>query len=595
MAAWIPFTLERLFPNEMAQVASAITSAASVVADLLITIGTIIEIISTLLLGFVDIIAATLQALIDAIKNALRDLIATGFYVCFHYPSSWKLDDWEARKFLSPKRFVQDLAHSFDDGLDSERPQFSDDAYVAGLVLMLGAPTLADLWELLKAFLALFKWDFEMPPPSKPQENKAQPGDGLKPNWSSTNVGEWIPPLKTAVDEIIAFLDSLTVIPDLVALVRAFGEFVKRKGEKLKEFAEKLQALLTALATAIKQSGLWALPILGQGGNSLLKSALLSVSGVPEDPQTTSEKFEADLANTLGGMLDTIDAAAPDQSHLDPSNRDKPDPRTQQAFDDARDSLDGFQNGIDRPDVNGTDIVFGLDQIHAAKYSDAITAFMRELRKGETPQGPDGVHQYAGGMGALCYTTWDPQEDALVYLAIEKSDAPEFSACFRDLQSNAVVATWDFAPGFDNWADFFYSLLNTSAPKHCDALAQVQQGEDKIGAPNMDPADGNVGERLAEDLANALGGTIIDEDGNLGDRYGAADFPDFGGADAFAVGMMLVSGGPSEDAARVILDLFGIAPTITSTTEAAGRQAYDNAQGMDNIVDNFPDAYKEGV
>ena len=268
MAKWIDIDLEKLLPKALESLIDKVAGLATQVAEALKVLGTIVSIIGAFIQGVTALLASAIQLLLDAINDFLEDLLSTGVYVCAHVPTSLAL----ARE---PDIWLEDIAASFDDLSDNERPLFSEDAYVGGLVIMAGAPNFQDLWALLGKLLALFNFDFEYAPTDMtPEENLAKGGTGRQPDWESTNLGELIPPLRDVIHTLQEGLGMLSVLPEAANAVSQFGDWLKKKGEKLENLATDLENLIMNLIEAIKQTGLYGLPIAGKGGSTLLQGEL---------------------------------------------------------------------------------------------------------------------------------------------------------------------------------------------------------------------------------------------------------------------------------------------------------------------------------
>jgi len=268
MANWIDINLEDLLPESLERLIDQIAGLAEKVAIALQTLGTVVSIIGAFVQGVMDALASAIQLLLDAVNNFLNDLLHTGVYICVHMPTSLAL----AR---SPDKWIEDIALSFNDLNDLERPQFSDQAYVGGLVIMGGAPNFQDLWQILGQLLKLFNYDFNYKPTKKtPEENIALEGTGRQPDWESTTLGETIPQLREMIQLLQQGLGLLSILPEIANAISQFGEWLKKKGDRLESLANKLYEAIKNLIAAIKQTGLYALPIAGKGGNTLLKGEL---------------------------------------------------------------------------------------------------------------------------------------------------------------------------------------------------------------------------------------------------------------------------------------------------------------------------------
>jgi len=192
--AWHPFNAETLFPGATQDALEATGEVAEQVATAAETIASAIDVLSDLLYDMSDPLKAATDKLINALRDLLADVLATGIYLYHDTPSrplfpkrsfDWAsyrtlmdVDGVESRKReeiigrggeyeepeipLEPGRahgwlgWKAKWADSLYDQGDERRPQFSDDAQVSALLFIAGVPSLDALPNLLAALGKLF-------------------------------------------------------------------------------------------------------------------------------------------------------------------------------------------------------------------------------------------------------------------------------------------------------------------------------------------------------------------------------------------------------------------------------------------------------
>jgi hypothetical protein len=155
MAAWVTASLADLLPPGVDTIITAINALLSVVTQALGVVQTGLNIAKSVL-GLISILFDLIGTLREAIENLKKDLIASGIYVCnmLDYPivqlqrkQSYGPDmDYTRLAFDGQPfntSFLKDLAGSFYDSYDNNRPQFTDTC--AMMVLVVGAPSLPAL------------------------------------------------------------------------------------------------------------------------------------------------------------------------------------------------------------------------------------------------------------------------------------------------------------------------------------------------------------------------------------------------------------------------------------------------------------------
>lgn len=588
MAAWIPFTFERIFPKAIEEAVSSASSAISAVASVMIAIGRVVEIVGLLLMGFVDLLAAALMALVQGFRNLINDLLSMGFYVLLNFPGAsnqFRFGEWKWQQFPGPREWINSTIASFDDQLDSERPQFSDDAYVAGLTLMIGFPSGKELFDWVEDFLAwLLNWSpvFNLNP--VPKKEEVAHGDGRYPNWMSWTLRDL---LKGSLDVFMDILDDLLfVIDDIASLMMQFGQFIQKKGTQLKQLVESLAAILIALLNALKKTGLWALPIFGQGGNTLLKSALQNVTGVPSEVQNSTQTMMNEVNTTITETIAKTGGS-------DPSKK------TQERTQDVNTKLNAMNQAMSGGRSSTTD-----GYLTAATYR-----ILEEKAKSEQRDYAVNI-QILAQMPEPVYTVFGRLGVGYLAMTLTTDEARTLVTRSKQSALDGVPPKVKLYPYSIRGAKEY--VENTLTKDERDTLAQVQKEEangapesEILSAPDSSAAtqDQGVSGSIADTIGQAVGGQAV---GGPADSQAAGSgpfepttFPDFG-VDAKVFGLMLATGGPSEQVAITFMTLFGITSdqynpgsvsvvnAAADTAEVVYSQATDQAvQSTAGVINNY--------
>ena len=284
--AWKDFNLEQIIPGQMKTIAEKITEVTGVLSDVLDIMKGILNTIKIFIIDVRDPIQILLKAIEVLIENLIHDLSASGIYVLGIPGSSFiKLpslvdgtyidltnknlpdkittkywieiqnrqqyvmaDDEDKElafgsvsEFLDgikggSKTFKNKIVNSFDDVGDSKRPQFSEDAFVGGIVLAADSGNITNLLNSLEKLANIFKIEFksQFNPPTNLTAVGGNgnirltfsPNDGLMPNsyliWrSEVSGGE-------PVNEKPAIIDPNTQIAMEVQKKDEFGNAVTK-------------------------------------------------------------------------------------------------------------------------------------------------------------------------------------------------------------------------------------------------------------------------------------------------------------------------------------------------------------------------------
>lgn len=192
-------------------VGSAVAPIIDTMASLLEIVKSVVELVSALVVNVADLETEAIKAAIETVRAILKDLVGdAGCYflpIPVHLknvvpegtllfdPSPEVAEDADGAIMLPPVGgggggnygFLSDLMASLNDANDVLRPQFDEDAHIAGLVVVAGADSFLDILPLIEKLKRLFAG-----------KKKAGAGEGV----GSTD-GATIPKAKSLRAEIV--------------------------------------------------------------------------------------------------------------------------------------------------------------------------------------------------------------------------------------------------------------------------------------------------------------------------------------------------------------------------------------------------------
>jgi len=272
--SWKKQNLDKLVPSEVKDLASEAAGLVSAVAEILDTAATIIDTLSAFIIAFSDPVIAIIQSFVDAVTDFIGDLRTAGAYLLPVVPSY--------REPNGLQQFLDKVVLSFDDIVDTDRPVFSSGANVAGVVIVAGAPNLADLFTtFLEKFGALvditefkkLKWQTD-PEKDEPPPVLARTCYGRKPDWSKKTVGNVFPGLDNALKNLENMVTKLFPGQQISDFIDAMVEAINNKVDDLQDTADALEDIATALDSLFDISDVYTLYSGVVGGVDGFKTAL---------------------------------------------------------------------------------------------------------------------------------------------------------------------------------------------------------------------------------------------------------------------------------------------------------------------------------
>jgi hypothetical protein len=304
---WRPLALLPL-PG-LDQLISIISPPIKVIIALLNLVKALLEALAAILIGLLDPFRALIEAAIALLTDIINDLLNTGAYMYLDAPGITPTEvslaetgivfdpvaDWTAGSKLEAPPATPDgfarwgarFAASFDDPGDPNRPIVTEGAPIQAVFIVMAAPSLDALRQLLYLLGKLFNIDqfkvaFEKYQAGNPdpRRTRAREMKGVAPDWRSFKLVDLIPPLRALEPLPDKLRGLLTAIDNIAGLIRNLAAAILDKAQVLGKLAEALQAILDLLE-ALKSAGMYILPVATKGGVAALKSAYVSAADRP--------------------------------------------------------------------------------------------------------------------------------------------------------------------------------------------------------------------------------------------------------------------------------------------------------------------------
>lgn len=304
---WRPLVLTP--PPGLDLLASTIRPPLNVVIALLQVIAALLEALAAILIGIADPLRAIIAAAGALLRDIINDLLNTGAYMYVDAPGIMPTEsslretglfvpleaDWIAgRKLAAPpvvpdgfQRWASRFTASFDDPGDLQRPIVTEGAPVQAVFLVMAAPSLGALRQLVYLLGKLLNIDQFKVALEKyerathdPRKTRLQEMSAVAPNWSSKRLVDLIPQLKQLAKLPDSLLGLLSSVDAIVGLIKGLAAAMQDKAKVLLDLAEAIQAILDLL-DALKSTGIYALPVATTGGVAGLRDAFLRAADRP--------------------------------------------------------------------------------------------------------------------------------------------------------------------------------------------------------------------------------------------------------------------------------------------------------------------------
>lgn len=304
---WRPLLLAPL-PG-LDQLVGIVKPPLQVIIALLNLIKALLEALAAILIGLLDPFRALIEAAIALLADIIQDLLNTGAYMYLDAPGITPTEvtlaetglvvepakDWTAGSKLEAPPAVPDayarwagrFAASFDDPGDPSRPQVTAGAPIQAVFIVMAAPSLGAIRQLLYLLGRLFNIDqfkvaFEKYQAGNPdpRRTRARGMKGVAPDWKAVKLTDLLPPLKDLETLPEALRGLLSSIDNLAGLIKNLAAAIQDKAQVLMQLAQTLQAIIDLL-DALKAAGIYALPVSTTGGVAALKAAFTAAADRP--------------------------------------------------------------------------------------------------------------------------------------------------------------------------------------------------------------------------------------------------------------------------------------------------------------------------
>ncbi|MEW6556042.1 MAG: hypothetical protein AB1349_01655 [Elusimicrobiota bacterium] len=196
MTGWQTLNLSDLLPSELEPLVNQAGNIAQSISGILSNMASVVDTITPFIVDYVDPVEVIVQSFVTEVQNFLSDLKNTGVYLlAIPGPKTVKQKQ-------STDKFFEVIENSFYDVGDPDRPQFSESASIAGVVVLVGSFTFSgianDLNKLgrvfgIKDFSDVFRTTIKKPqlvthlvsavePSLKKQNLKVQTTEGFVPS-----------------------------------------------------------------------------------------------------------------------------------------------------------------------------------------------------------------------------------------------------------------------------------------------------------------------------------------------------------------------------------------------------------------------------
>jgi hypothetical protein len=288
---------------------SIIKPPLQIIVALLQVVAAILKALAAILLGIPDIFRALILAAYALLRDIINDLLNTGAYMYVDAPGIMPTEvsiretgifidpvaDWKAGQALEPPPIVPDgfarwatrFAASFDDPADSQRPMITEGAPIQAIFIVMAAPSLGALRQLIYLLGRLlnidrFKVAFEKYDPKwiDPRLKRLEKSSGVPPDWKAQRLRDIFPPLENLLILPEVLKSLLAAVDDLAGLIRNLAAAIEEKANLLLQLAAAIQAIIDLL-DALKSTGMYSLGVATQGGVAGLKQAFVEATDRP--------------------------------------------------------------------------------------------------------------------------------------------------------------------------------------------------------------------------------------------------------------------------------------------------------------------------
>ena len=281
--SWGAFTIAEI-PG-LDNLATGIGIATDTLSGILSTAKTGLQIASPFAAMLQDPVGAAVNAAVQAIETTIHliiDSLNTGVY--FYADggpfmtggkpdglSGW-LSRWEG---------------SFKDPGDRQKPVFSDDADVSGIILVVGANDLPQFQSMLSSLSALAAFPYT-PFPEGPAglsyPDQVESSLPSPPDWKGTRLADVVLPYGELNSALEILVGALSIGDDIGALINSLARTIEMKIEGLVALVERLEGIVQTIRNIALATGIYGLSVRSTTGISgLITTAREATSTPPWD------------------------------------------------------------------------------------------------------------------------------------------------------------------------------------------------------------------------------------------------------------------------------------------------------------------------
>ncbi len=308
-AQWQNFNPLDLVDDEIQDVVTFCMDTAETLGESLQFLADAVGIAATFTQDLVDINKLIIEETQELIYAVVQALTQTGVYWTWYMPPSFT-------QKVPPSKWLSDMAKSFDDVMDPDRPMLPTRAFVGAVCVVVTGRSWNELFKLFREFFALFRKVIAQEVQTDGWGTLGDPfvvipGVGKEPNWGSMTLLDVIPPIGDIVRLLLGFADQITAARS--GLLETFADFLSDKADVLLSLSDKFQQILDELESLLQFEGAWILPIYGEFDSGDIQNILQHTEGGPEDlsgmDYTAGVMLLSNGGTTGGEAVDPVIAA----------------------------------------------------------------------------------------------------------------------------------------------------------------------------------------------------------------------------------------------------------------------------------------------
>ena len=281
MTEWREFDPSVVVPEGLQDMLDAANQFVEGMHTILNAMKTALDIAAQFMSAVDDIQKALIENVYTLIDAVIQNLTQTGVYGTFHGPVSFT-------QWLPPSLWASDVAASFSDWFDANRPILPTPQFIGGIAIVGVSDThngLLDMhrkmFDMFNRFIAsidqLGRW------PHRQDPWVVYPGIGRAPNWRSMRVADVVPVLGELADVLIAFKDMIEPTLSMKDVYGEFADLLQGKVNQLAAWSSRIVEILALIDTILGWEGAYYLPIEGEFDEDGIQAEFVQSTGGPMD------------------------------------------------------------------------------------------------------------------------------------------------------------------------------------------------------------------------------------------------------------------------------------------------------------------------